>query len=42
MCSLIDDKFLEHYNKIWSKVCKSIKKELDSEPIYNNKFLKAK
>ena len=42
MYSLIDDNFLEHYNKIWSGVCKSIKRELDSDPIYNKKFIKPK
>ena len=28
-----DDEFLEKYNKIWEKV--SLKKEFDSEPVYN-------
>ena len=43
MYTFIDDKFFKYYNDIWSKLHKSIKKELDSEPLYNNnKFLKAK
>ena len=32
---------LEKYNTIWDKVSADIKKELDSEPVYN-KFLKTK
>ena len=28
-----DDEFLEKYNEIWEKV--SLKKESDSEPVYN-------
>ena len=37
-----DDKLLEKYNEIWEKVKISPKKELDSEPVYNEKHLKAK
>ena len=37
-----DDKLLEKYNKIWEKVKISPKKEFDSEPVYNEKHLKAK
>ena len=33
---------LEKYNKIWKKVKNSIKKEFESEPVYNEKYLKAK
>ena len=29
------DEFLEKYNKTWDKVNNSIKKEFDSEPVYN-------
>ena len=29
-------------NEIWEKVKNSIKKEFDSEPVYNEKYLKAK
>ena len=36
-----DEEFFKHYNCIWSKLCESIKNVLDSEIIYNNKFLKA-
>ena len=37
-----DDGLLEKYNEIWEKVKNSIKKEFDSKPIYNEKYLKAK
>ena len=37
-----DDELLEIYNAIWEKVKNSIKKEFDSEPVYNQKYLKAK
>ena len=37
-----DDEFLEKYNEIWVKVKNSIKKDFDSEPVYNEKYLKAK
>ena len=33
---------LEIYNKIWDKVSNSIKKGFDGEPVYNEKYLKAK
>ena len=36
-----DDKLLEKYNEIWEKVKNSIKKEFDSKPVYNEKYLKA-
>ena len=32
-----DDELLEKYNEIWGKVKSSIKKEFDSEPVYNEK-----
>ena len=32
---------LEKYNEIWKKVKNSLKKEFDSEPTYNEKYLKA-
>ena len=32
-----DDKLLEKYNSIWNKFSKSIKKELNCEPLYNKK-----
>ena len=37
-----DDELLEKYDEIWEKVKTSIKKEFDSEPVYNEKYLKAK
>ena len=37
-----DDKLLEKYNEIWEKVKNSIRKEFDSKPVYNEKYLKAK
>ena len=35
-----DDDILEKYNTIWGKVSTDIKKELDSEPFFNNFFWK--
>ena len=37
-----DDEVLEKYNEIWEKVKIVIKKELDKEPLYNEKYLKGK
>ena len=37
-----EEKLLEKYNEIWEKIKISIKKEFDSEPVYNEKYLKAK
>ena len=37
-----DDESLEKYNKIWKKVEHIINKEFDSEPVYNETYLKAK
>ena len=37
-----DDELLKKYNDTSNKVSDSIKKELDSDPIYNKKFLKTK
>ena len=38
-----DDELLEKYNEIWGKkVSVSIKREFHSEPVYNEKYLKAK
>ena len=36
-----DDELLEKYNKIWEKVKNILKKDIDSEPISNKKYLKA-
>ena len=37
-----DDNLLEKHNTIWNKVSADIKKEFDSEPVYNKNFLKTK
>ena len=37
-----DDKSLEKYNEIQGNVLNSLKKEFDSKPIYNEKYVKAK
>ena len=37
-----DDKLLEKYNEIWEKVSKIIYKEFDSNPVYNEKYIKTK
>ena len=36
-----DDELLEKYNEVWEKVKNSIKKEFDSKPVCNEKYLKA-
>ena len=36
------DEFLEKYNEIWKNVKKSPKKELDSELVHNEEYLKVK
>ena len=36
------DELLEKYNEIWEKVNNSSKKEFDSKPVCNKKYLKAK
>ena len=42
ICLIEDDDLLEKYNTICDKVSADIKKEFDSEPIYNKKFFKTK
>ena len=37
-----DDDLLEKYDTIWHKFSTDIKKEFDSEPVYDKKFLKTK
>ena len=37
-----DEEWLKKYNEIWEKVKNFIKKEFDSEPVYNEKCLEAK
>ena len=34
-----DDDLLKKYNTVWDKVSAYIKKEFDSEPVYNKEFL---
>ena len=36
-----DDELLEKYNEIWETVKNSINKEVDSEPVCNEKYLRA-
>ena len=43
VCFLIkDDKLLEKNNEIWEKVSNAIKKEFDSNPVYNKKYWSTK
>ena len=43
ICSLIKgNELLENYDEIMKKVKNILKKEFDSEPVYNEKYLKAK
>ena len=37
-----DGELLEKHNDIWEKANKNIKKEFDSEPVYDEKYLKTK
>ena len=37
-----NDVLLKNYNQIWGKVSKVIKNWFDSEPVYNDKYLKTK
>ena len=37
-----DDELRKKYNKIWDKVSDSIKKESETKPVYNQKYLKNK
>ena len=39
---ITDYELLEKYNKIWKKVKNTIDKEFDSDPVHNEKYLKAK
>ena len=36
------DELFEKYNEIWEKVKNSLKRNFDSKPVYNGKYLKAK
>ena len=37
-----DKKMLEKYSEIWNKIKSLIKKEFNSEPVYNDKYIKTK
>ena len=37
-----DNELLEKYNELWKKVRNNIKNGFDSEPVYNEKYLKSK
>ena len=37
-----DDDLLENYDTIWDKVSADLKKEIDSKPVKNEKFIKTK
>ena len=37
-----DDDLLEKQNTIWDNVSADLKKEFDSDPVYNKEFLKTK
>ena len=39
---ILDGNLLENYNTIWDKVSADIKKEFDSELVYNKNYLKTK
>ena len=39
---VIDEKTLKRYFKIWNKIKSLIKKELNSEPVYNDKYIKTR
>ena len=36
------NELLEKYKEIWDKVSNTIKKRFDSEPVYNEKYLRTK
>ena len=37
-----NNEFLERYTKIWKKISDLIDKKIDSDPIYNNKYINTK
>ena len=37
-----DKEIFEKYNKIWDKIKNLFEKKFDSEPVYNDKYIKAK
>ena len=40
--SVNDKKILKKYSEIWDKIKSLIKKEFNSEPVYNDKYIKTK
>ena len=42
ICVIENDDLFEKYNTIWDKASVDIKKELDSELVYNKEYLKTK
>ena len=39
---VFDEELLKKYNKIWDKVKNLFKREFNSEPVYNNKYINTK
>ena len=37
-----NNEFLERYTKIWGKISDLIDKKIDSDPVYNNKYINTK
>ena len=37
-----DENLIRKYNEIWKKVSNIIKKEFNSKPVYNKKYLRTK
>ena len=37
-----NNEFLERYTAIWEKISNLVNKEIDSDPIYNNKYINTK
>ena len=37
-----DKKLSTNYNEIWDKISNLFKKEFDTEPVYNDKYVKTK
>ena len=37
-----DKEILEKYNKVWDEIKNLFKNEFDSEPVYDDKYIKAK
>ena len=41
-CFIKKRKLLKAYNKVWDKISNIMQKGFDSEPVYNEKYLKTK